>query len=118
MTSPNRCSSLHRRIDALDEARTVQGLVKGLKPILDALAFNAVTGDASIAAYQEQWHDQFTSELYSDAGSDASAAAAVAAPQKDSARPPLPRVSSTRPHQPMSASLQSILNGTHPSLRE
>jgi hypothetical protein len=115
-------SDIYRRIDSLDRVRTVPELVKVLKPILNALAFDMVAGDSAANRYQEEWHEQYTTELYNEAGSEAAAAVATAPTmaaagrpaQAPNSRPPVGRP----PRQAVPSSLQAILDGTHPSLRD
>jgi hypothetical protein len=121
-------SDIYRRIDSLDKVRTIPDLVRVLKPILNALSFDMVAGDSAAIRYQEEWHEQYTTELYSEAGSEAAAAVAAAPTmaaagrpaatgrpaQAPNIRPPVGRP----PRQAVPSSLQAILDGTHPSLRD
>lgn len=69
MSKANQCD-IYDQIDGLDEARTVAELVTKLKPILNRLAYVAVTGEGSVMDSHETWHDNFTDALYSAASSD------------------------------------------------
>ncbi len=73
----NRCA-IYDSIDGLDEARTVADLVSRLKPILNELAYYAVTGEAAVMETREEWHTTFTDRLYEDVGK--TRASALAAP--------------------------------------
>lgn len=122
--NPERCD-IYRRIDALDSARTVAELRAALKPILNLLAYDMVAGDSSVSAYQEEWHDQYAAALREEAGSEApppTTTSAKEAPRTRAPQQPRPsnaRPSNARPPQPaISASLQSILDGSHPSFRD
>jgi hypothetical protein len=72
----SRCK-IYERIDALDRAQSVADLVDRLKPILNELAYCAVNGEAAVLATHEEWHTQYTDELYSQASSDFKAASAA-----------------------------------------
>lgn len=93
-TTGNRCS-IYSAIDGLDEARTVQDLVKRLKPILSELAYYGINGEAAILESREEWHTQYSGELQREGG------APLAAAQRAPAVPP---------------SLRSIMDGSHYSL--
>jgi len=117
MSGDPRRSKIYDRINALDRARNVQDLVRLLKPILNALADDYVAGDASATAYAESWRDQLNSAMHDEMGSEAAAALASAGGGAIHAPPPRP---GARPsgYGNLPASLRSIAEGTHPSLRE
>ena len=119
----SRCA-IYDRIDTLDEARTVAELLRRLKPILNELAYYAVTGEAAVMETREEWHSQYTDALYGETSSDYKAGRATAgragpAPRADGGRsersqapPPANR---PRPGD-LPASLRAIMNGSHASL--
>lgn len=76
-TTGNRCA-IYDKIDALERAPTVAALVAQLRPILNELAYYAVTGEAAVNETHEEWHTTFTDRLYEAMGSDRSAAIARA----------------------------------------
>jgi hypothetical protein len=57
---------LYRAIDALEEAKTVAGLVRRLKPILSELAYHAVMGEGSVLDAREEWREQYLAALRED----------------------------------------------------
>lgn len=119
----NRCA-IYDRIDALDEVRTVADLLRRLKPILNELAYYAVTGEAAVMETREEWHSQYTDALYGETSSDhkagraAGAGRAGPAPRADGGRgeraPPPPPTNRPRPGD-LPASLRAIMNGSHSS---
>jgi hypothetical protein len=62
----DRCQ-IYQRIDELDGTRTVSELTKQLKPILNELAYYAVTGEGAVMESQEEWHTEFTGHLQDEA---------------------------------------------------
>ena len=106
MTANERCA-IFKRIDELDSARSVREMARLLKPILNEMAYAHVTGDSSASSYREEWHSQYTDALREESD--------VSAP-KDAIKPTAARPSRSRQSVPQS--LQSILDGTHPSLRD
>jgi hypothetical protein len=70
--------SIADQIDTLGEARTVGELAARLKPILDKLAYYAVTGEGAVLEAHETWHTMYTDRLYEAAGADRTAALATA----------------------------------------
>ncbi len=137
----NRCA-IYEKIDALDESRTVADLIKRLKPILNELAYYAVTGEAAVMETREEWHTQYADVLYNETASDHNADRAAtqrpglgrsAMPRPDhetlvrargqksagdrrqaQAAPPANR---PRPSN-IPSSLQAIMNGSHASFKE
>lgn len=57
---------LYGAIDALEEAKTVAGLVRRLKPILSELAYHAVMGEGSVLDAREEWREQYLAALRED----------------------------------------------------
>ena len=56
--------NIYTKIDKLDEVKTVKELVATLKPILNELAYYAVTGDGAVMEMHETWHNTFTDYIY------------------------------------------------------
>jgi hypothetical protein len=57
---------MYSAIDSLREARTVAGLVRRLKPILNELAYRAATGESAVMEARETWHRQYEEALYGE----------------------------------------------------
>ena len=133
----NRCE-IYERIDALDESRTVADLIKRLKPILNELAYYAVTGEAAVMETREEWHTRYADVLYNEAASDHNADRA-AAQRSGSVRSAMPRPDHETPvrargqksagvqaappvNRPcpsnIPSSLRAIMNGSHASFKE
>ena len=125
----SRCA-IYERIDALDEARTVADLLRRLKPILNELAYYAVTGEAAVMETREEWHSQYTDALYGETSSDHKAGRAAAAGRagpaargdgtrsersERSERAPLPPPTNRPRPEDLPASLRAIMNGSHSS---
>jgi hypothetical protein len=84
----NSHGDVFTQIDALDEARTVAELVARLKPILNHLAYYAVTGEGAVLEAHEQWHTEYTDRLYEETDSDNRAGRAALPPQHAEHLPP------------------------------
>ena len=69
MSTGNRCV-IYDRIDALEDARTVDELVQMLRPILQELAYYGVTGEAAVLEAHEEWHDTYTRRLRTESDQD------------------------------------------------
>jgi hypothetical protein len=139
--------NLFENIEGLSECTTVAELVAKLKPILNAMAFYCVSSDGAVLETQEEWHGTFTDRLYEALGKDRKTAKAAqstvsraaspedlrtapltsaAAQNAPIARPKKGRRGGARaaplPKRPapsnIPASLQAIMDGTHPSLAE
>lgn len=113
-------AGLFAKINALDDCRSVPELMKKLRPILLELAYNAAGSEAGVLAYQEEWHGDFTSALYSDHAEDAPRAVAPGGPPSypsgsGGSRAPPPRRPAVGSLPP---SLRSIYEGTHASFRD
>ena len=57
-------NNIYTKIDKLDEVKTVKELLVTLKPILNELAYYAVTGDGAVMEMHETWHNTFTDYIY------------------------------------------------------
>lgn len=116
----SRCE-IFTSIDALNEARTVAGLVRRLQPILNELAYSAVTGESAVMEARETWHNQYIDALYAATNEDASSRGASARQAQDSPRgahrqrPQTAPVNRPRPEH-LPCSLRAIFNGSHHSL--
>jgi len=115
MSDGPRRGRIYDRIAALDRARSVQDLVKILKPILNLLADDYVAGDASATAYAETWRDQLNSAMHDELESEVAPAPGSAGGGRSQA----PRPASRPPnnYSSLPASLRSIHDGTHPSFQ-
>ena len=135
MASGTRPCSIYESIDAL-EARTVADLTRQLKPILNALAYYAVTGEAAVLETREEWHSQYADALYHATASDhsvdrrAPAPAPASAPARSRAGKNAPEGGAPRRPRGQAAppsnrprpgdippSLRAIMEGSHPSLK-
>jgi len=108
MHSTGSRGSLYEKIDGLDEARTVADLVARLKPILNELAYYAITGDGAVMEAREEWHGEFADRLYAAAGAEYTAAAAgqssaIPAPRAAARAPARTPDKRAKPKQPARA---------------
>jgi hypothetical protein len=102
MTNPGDRCNIFKDIDDLSEARTVQELTARLRPILNQLAYVAVT-EGSVAATNEEWHEKFTDNLY-EATADDHRQASLAQVRLPASAPPPVRAASAAPASKRSAS--------------
>jgi len=132
MPTGSRCK-IYDKIDALDGARSVQDIVKCLKPILNELAYYAVTGEGAVMDTQEEWHTNFKEALHEELGLEQKRE--EPAPKQTDEPPrrkkkkkggkksrksnkePTPAKESTSATG-LTPALQAIMGGTHPSLNE
>lgn len=130
---------IYDEIDALSKCQTMEDLVPKLQAILHRMAYFVINSDGAILDAHEEWHSSFEGRLRSDIRSEKrKEAATTRSPAKArDARPPkkLPAGGAGR-HKPgmvrgpappggalpsqyedVPASLLSIMEGTHASLR-
>lgn len=65
----SRCT-IYKKIDALEDCTTLKQYHAMLKPILEEMAFYMINSEGVVSEDQEEWHEEYTGRLFTEAGKE------------------------------------------------
>ena len=114
-------TDIFKRIDELDDVKSVRELLSKIKPILAELAYYSLSGDGAIMEMRENWHTTFTNQIRGESSAQ-NTGGGVAAPaiSIDNYQRPVFYSPQSRDQRQDSlpSSLNAIMHGTHISFRD
>jgi len=121
--SSSELTDIFKKIDELDDVKSVRELISKIKPILAELAYYSLSGDGAIMEMRENWHTTFTNQIRGESSAQNTgsntAGAAVSIPHIDNyQRPMFYSPSQTQRQTSLPSSLNAIMHGTHISFRD